>query len=153
MKISEIMVTVLKNVFHIENAKEYVEKLFQFVKFGIVGLSNTVISYVVYLLFYSLGVNYIVASALGFLISVINSFFWNNKYVFKKENSEKRNLLNVFLKTFAAYAGTGLILSNILLIIWVEVLGIPKTIAPIISLLITIPLNFILNKFWAFNEK
>ncbi|OYP50573.1 polysaccharide biosynthesis protein GtrA, partial [Lachnotalea glycerini] len=47
---------------------------------------------------------------------------------------------------------TGLILANILLIIWVDVLHIPKLFGPIINLIITIPLNFMINKLWAFKD-
>ena len=44
-------------------------------------------------------------------------------------------------------------LNSLLSILWVEVVGIPKLAAPIFNLLISVPLNFILNKFWAFKKK
>lgn len=50
-----------------------------------------------------------------------------------------------FLKTYISYAGTGIVLSNILLAIWIEVFGIPKVIAPLINLMVTIPINFLIN--------
>ena len=128
-----------------------IKRLFiQFVKFGLVGVSNTAISYGVYAFFTYLGVQYIIANVAGFVVSVLNSFFWNNRYVFKKEKDEKRNLWWTLLKTFLAYAGTGLIIANILLFLFVEKLCLSKYIAPIFSLVITIPLNFIINKLWTF---
>jgi putative flippase GtrA len=57
------------------------------------------------------------------------------------------------LKTYLSYAATGLVLANILLYVFVDVLGIHKSVAPFISLLITVPLNFILNKYWAFRKE
>ena len=51
-----------------------------------------------------------------------------------------------------AYAGTGLILNNILLIFWVDIMGIHEMLGPILNLFITIPLNFLLNKYWAFKK-
>lgn len=133
------------------------EMIVQFIKFGIVGLSNTFISYFTYVIFLwlferlaiLLNYDYLVAQFIGFIVSVIWSFYWNNKYVFVK-NTEKRNILKSFLKTFVSYASTGLVLSSILSYIWVEFLFVPKLYAPIINLMITVPLNFILNRNWAF---
>ena len=123
--------------------------LVQFIKFGIVGLSNTLISYVVYIAGVRLGMHYLLASVLGFVISVLNSFYWNNKYVFGK-GKEGRNLLQTLLKTFLAYAFTGLVLANILLYVWVDVLEISEYLGPLINLAVTVPLNFVINKLWAF---
>lgn len=133
------------------------ETFIQFIKFGVVGLSNTCISYFIYLfflwLFQKLCVferfDYLIAQLIGFVISVCWSFFWNNKYVFK-EDDKKRSVFRSFVKTFVSYASTGLVLSSILSFIWVELLFIPKEFAPVINLLFTVPLNFILNKLWAF---
>lgn len=131
--------------------KEFLRsEILRVIKFGLVGVSNTVISYGVYAFLVFLNVNYIVASITGFLVSVINSFFWNNRFVFKKEEGKQRSLIKTFLKTLLSYAGTGLVLSNILLYVWVDILEISKYIAPIINLLITIPLNYALNRIWAF---
>ena len=87
---------------------------------------------------------------IAFIISVLNSFFWNNKYVFKKGNDEKRNIFHSLIKTYISYSFTGLLLQNILLFIFVDILHTSKYIAPFYGLIITIPLNFILNKLWAF---
>lgn len=126
---------------------------YQFMKFGIVGLSNTIISYVVYAALTCIGVPYLISSIIGFIISVLNSFFWNNKYVFKKNEGEQRKLWWTLCKTFISYAGTGLVLSNLLLIVFVEKMEISKYIAPILGLVITIPINFLINKFWSFKTK
>lgn len=139
-------------VFRISLKEDQWTAFVQFVRFGIVGLSNTLIHYVVYAGMVAVGINYIAASVAGFSVSVINAFFWNNRFVFRKEEGEKRSIWKVFFKTFCSYAGTGLILENILLVLWIEVLKVPEIAAPVISLLITIPLNFLLNKFWAFRK-
>ena len=129
--------------------RNWIPSLIQFVKFGIVGLSNTLISYVVYVAGVRFGMHYLLASILGFVMSVLNSFYWNNKYVFG-QGKEERNLLKTLLKTFMAYAFTGLVLANILLYIWVDILGISEYLGPLINLVVTVPLNFVINKLWAF---
>ena len=135
-----------------DKKKAWFRSLVQFIKFGIVGLSNTLISYVVYLVGVRFGMHYLLASVLGFVISVLNSFYWNNKYVFQ-QGDEERNLWLTLVKTFMAYASTGLGLANILLYIWVDVLGISEYLGPIINLVITVPLNFVINKLWAFRGR
>ena len=123
--------------------------LIQFIKFGIVGVSNTVISYLVYLLLVKFDSHYLIASIAGFILSVLNSYYWNSKYVFKDKTAQ-RNPWRTLLKTFGSYAGTGLILSNLLLIMWIELFHIREEWAPILNLPITTIVNYILNKFWAY---
>ena len=96
--------------------------------------------------------DYLVAQFFGFVLSVLWSFYWNRRFVFK-EGAEKVSWPVALLKTYASYAFTGILLNSILSFLWVEYLHIPKLIAPVINLLVSVPLNFILNKFWAFGEK
>ena len=118
----------------------------QFIKFGLVGVSNTLISLGTYYLLYFLGVNFLIAKTVGFIVSVLNSYYWNNKYVFKKT---QEGHLKPLIKTFLSYGSTFL-LSTVLLFVIVQYFGISEVIAPIVTLIITIPLNFLMNKFWAF---
>ena len=129
-----------------------VKVVLQFIKFGIVGISNTIISLIVYYIFIYFGLHYIIANTAGFIFGTINAYFWNNKYVFKKHNTEKRSHAKTGMKVFVAY-GITYILSTVLLILWVDFFGIPQTIAPILNVCITTPLNFVMNKLWAFNER
>lgn len=133
--------------------------LVEFVKFGIVGVSNTAVSYVIYLLVlfgcdkvnFMVKYDYLIATVVSFILSVLWSFYWNKKFVFKLEGGFKTTLL-ALVKTYISYSFTGLFLSSILAILWVEVLGISKMLAPILNLLISVPVNFLLNKFWAFKK-
>ncbi len=138
-----------------------IRNVIQFVKFGIVGVSNTLVGYALYavclLLLKKLSIltdmDYIIAQTVSFLLSVLWSFYWNNKLVFTLEEHQERNILLALLKTYAAYSFTGLFLNNVLLVLWVQVLQISEFIAPFFSLLISIPINFLLNKFWAFKAQ
>ena len=57
------------------------------------------------------------------------------------------------IKTYISYSFTGLFLNSILLILWVKICGISEFIAPVINLVVSVPLNFMINKFWAFKDK
>lgn len=149
--------TVIKKM-NINLSDRTIESLAQFIKFGLVGVTNTVLSYLIYLivLFFmkplKVSWDIYVGSVLAFVISVLWSFILNNRFVFKAEKGS-RVVWKSLLKTYVSYGFTGIILANVLLFLWVSVLGVPKTIAPIINLLITVPLNFLLNKFWAFRTR
>jgi putative flippase GtrA len=127
--------------------------LIQFIKFGVVGFSNTIISYAIYYALVYVNVHYIAANIAAFAVGALNSFFWNNKYVFKKHDNEKRDTRSVLVKTYISYAFTGLVLSNILMYVLVDMLRVSKYLAPVFCLAVTIPLNFVLNKMWAFRDR
>lgn len=133
------------------------ETLFQFAKFGLVGITNTLLSYVLniavlYLLEpFALSWDYIAGNVVAFVLSVLWSFYWNRRFVFQKEKTTLRTELLMLLKTYAAYALTGILLNNLLSWLWIERFGISKYVAPLINLVISVPLNFVINKFWTFS--
>lgn len=127
--------------------------LAQFIKFGFVGLSNTIVSYITYSVVVFFGVHYVIANCISFLVGTVNSYFWNNRYVFRTEEGQKRNHFKAFIKVLASYAFTGVVLNNIFSIILIEVLCVSKYITPIYISVISVPINFVLNKFWAMRSK
>src|ERR1700732_362694 len=57
----------------------------QFVKFGVVGVSNTLLTFAVYgLLLKVFGVWYLAASAIGFIVGATNGFLLNRKWTFRE---------------------------------------------------------------------
>lgn len=133
----------------------------QFVKFGIIGLSNTVVGYGIYYLvlislkYYNLlhDVDYLMAQIIAFVLSVLWSFYWNNKKVFVLASGKRRNIWKTLAKTYVSYSFTGFFLNSILIVLWVRAFHISEFIAPIINLLVSVPLNFLINKFWAFKAE
>lgn len=146
---------------HKELSDEMLKSCMQFIKFGIVGVSNTILNYVLYLLslllFRSVGIfpkyDIYFAQMIAFILSVLWSFYWNNRMVFGLQEGERRTLWKSLLKTYVSYSVTGVFLNSILLYLWVQVLQISEFVAPIFNLLISVPLNFIINKFWAFRSE
>lgn len=130
-----------------ENVKA--QAFLQFVKFGIVGLSNTLISLMVYYIFLYIGPGlYMAGNVAGWVVSVANAYFWNNRYVFKDAGGGAARKL---LKTYVSY-GASFLLATGLLAVQVEILGVSRGIAPAINLLVTVPLNFVVSKFWTFKK-
>ena len=141
-----------------EFKEETKQGILQFIKFGIVGASNTILSYVLYVV--SLWIfqrfpkelewDYMISQFFSFFLSVLWSFYWNNKMVFIVEEGQKRSIWKTLIKTYISYSFTGLFLNSILLVIWIRILGISEYIAPLVNLLISVPANFLINKFWAY---
>ena len=129
------------------NKENWKEVLVQFIKFGIIGASNTLISTAIYYVFVWIDPNlYFLGNVVGWIVSVFNSFYWNNRFVFK--NSEF-SWWKKLLRTYLAYGGS-FVVGSITLAVMVSGLGVSEWLAPWLNMVITIPLNFILNKFWAF---
>lgn len=160
-KVLHVLLDIIFKLLKKDLTDEIFEAFMQFVKFGIVGLSNTVLSYVLYvmslLVFRKMGVlpdnGYLVAQVIAFVTSVLWSFYWNSKVVFTLQEGEQRSVLSALIKTFVSYSFTGLFLNSILLVLWVKIIHISEFIAPIINLLVSVPLNFVINKLWAFKKK
>ena len=150
------MLTLLLNAFHIHLKESEIDSLTQFIKFCLVGVTNTLVSYGVNVLVlfllkpYRLTWDYVAGNIVAFLLSVLWSFFWNNKLVFTVEKGQKRNIFSALLKTYVAYGFTGILLNNVLSYVWIEILGISKLVAPLINLIVSIPVNYLINKNWAF---
>ena len=147
-----------------ELKEETFQSLMQFVKFGLVGVSNTLLSFGLFWLSSHLfdqahafhdNQTYIAwaSNAIAFILSVLWSFYWNNKMVFTLEEGQKRHMGKALLKTYIAYSVSGIFLNSFLLWFWVDLIGISKLLAQFIDLFIDVPVNFIINKFWAFKAE
>lgn len=130
----------------------FLEVFWQFFKFGLVGISNTAVNMACYYLFLWLNPElYMMGSAVGAVVSIANAFFWNDNFVFSGNRGDWKSKLKRLGKTYVSYGATS-ILSVAMLWMEVNLFGVGKTIAPVVNLLITIPLNFIINKLWAFSK-
>lgn len=143
---------------HIRISDKKMDMLLQFLMFGIVGFTNTIISCVLNILVLlamrplEVSWDYVVGNIVSFVLSVLWSFYWNNRFVFTVKDGKQRKIGKALLKTYISYGFTGIILNNLLSWLWISILGISKYVAPLINLIVSVPLNFLINKFWAFKE-
>ncbi len=123
-----------------------IEKYGQFIKFCIVGATNTAISFVVYALLLKLNMNYLVASTLSYLAGLINGYIFSSSFVF----NNKRNLTQG-LKFLGVYLSS-LIINLAFLYILVDTFKFSELIAQVIVTCFNVIYNFSLNKFWTFKR-
>jgi putative flippase GtrA len=116
--------------------------LLQFIKFGTVGVSNTLLTFAVYtLLLKVVGVWYIAASAIGFAVGAVNGFLLNRRWTFRGHVGDARTPLR-----WMVVQSCGLGLNLALLYLWVvgELVGQAFTIA-----VVTVT-TFLANRAWTF---
>ena len=107
--------------------------ILQFIKFGIIGFSNTVIAFGIYYTLYFWGVHYMISNFFGWAIGVFNGFYWNKKYVFCAEGS----WWSMLLKTYISY-GITFLTGAALLFLMVEYFLVSPVLAPVFCLIITV---------------
>ena len=98
-------------------------------------------------------VQFLKCNLLSFLITVLISYLLNSRFVFRQQEEGRQPWYKALAKVYASYALTELVLMGILLFVQERLLGIPHYIATFLNLCITVPLNFLLNKFWAYRKK
>lgn len=126
-----------------------VVELINIIKFSIVGVSNTLLNFVIFILLNNIGINYILASIIAYSISIINSYFWNSRLVFKYDNKNKKSILIKFIILNLI----GLSINAVLMATLVGVLAIKKIVAMFIVSLLVMCINYILNKIWVFKKE
>ena len=132
--LDESIIRVVKKFLGRSLNNEQRNTVIQLIKFCFVGVSNTAISLAIYYGFIIADEKlYIVGNMVGFIVSVLNSYYWNSRFVFYKKDMQGKTIA----KTFMAYGST-LFLGTGLLYLFVDIFGIS----------VMIPLNFLLNKFW-----
>jgi putative flippase GtrA len=112
----------------------------EFIKFLIVGCINTGAGYVFYLAFIQV-LAYTYAYSLSFALSIVISYILNARYVFNEPLSLKK-LLSFPLVYIVQY-----VCGLCLIYIAVEQLSIPVPLAPLLAVVITLPITFLLTRF------
>ena len=132
----------------------------QFLQFALIGMSSGVVNFIVYTLsllgLRQLGafadVDFLIALAAGFAISVLWSFWLNRRFVFNSAEEQAVPWYRALWKLYATYAFTGLGLSSLLSLLWVRVFGIPREILSVVNDLVCFPVTFLISKFWTFKK-
>ncbi|HOV14810.1 MAG TPA: GtrA family protein [Spirochaetota bacterium] len=126
-----------------------IKTFFQAVRFGIVGVTNTLVCFaVIFLCLKIFKLSYIVSNVFGYIVGFTNSFILNKLWTFKsKEHPVKESLLFilVFLIAYSIQLG--------FLIFFKQFCKIGVEISQIISMIIYTIIGFIGNKLLTFKEQ
>jgi putative flippase GtrA len=123
--------------------------LVQFVKFGIVGVSNTLLTLVVYtLLLKVLGVLYLAASAIGFIVGAVNGFLLNRRWTFREHVGDALTPVR-----WGIVQTCGLGVDEVLLYVFVHDAQLDKLIAQVCATAVVTVSTFFANRAWTFRVR
>jgi len=132
------------------NRNNIIKKLWEdyslFIKFCIVGVTNVIISYTIYYILLSSGLNYLLASTIAYIVGILNGYIWSSRFVFKKNKS-----LNNMMKFFIVYI-SALFINLGIMYVCVDWYNMNKLIAPVFAIGIGTIYNYTLNKMWTFKK-
>jgi putative flippase GtrA len=118
----------------------------QFAKFGIVGISNTLLNFLVYILLLKVfGVWYLAASGIGFGIGAVNGFLLNRRWTFEGHVGDALTPVR-----WGIVQGSGLALNEALLYFWVDGVGVDKLIGQALAIVVVTSVTFAANRAWTF---
>jgi len=111
-----------------------------FFRFILSGGINTAFTYAIYLISLRF-LNYKISYSIAYISGVILSFILNRFFVFATHKGIKSIILYPFVYVFQYFFGLFIVW------LWVSELKLAPEIAPIVSIILTIPLTFILSRF------
>jgi putative flippase GtrA len=133
----------------------------QLLKYGVIGISNTVITLAVfYVMNTIMGIPYGPSNVVGYILGVINSFIWNRNWVFKTKKNLRREAV-LFVVGFLICLGLQLIVSWILLegfgmknlsISWLPMKKPGQNIVMLIAMVAYTIANYVYNRLVTFKE-
>lgn len=121
---------------------------FQFVKFGLVGVSNTLITAgVIALLLKVFLLSDLQANLVGYAAGLVNSFVWNRRWTFRSKSKIKDTVLKFMLIFVVSYVVQWGVVSLLLRISNVE-----PYVCHLLGMVVYTVFNFLLNKFYTFKN-
>jgi putative flippase GtrA len=117
----------------------------QFVRFCAVGASGYAVNLAVYAALLELGVHYLAAAAIAFLVAAGNNYVWNRTWTFRTSDAP------VLEQGLRAFVVSGLSLgANQLFLVVLVAAGAGPLAAQAVAIVLATPFSFAANKLWAF---
>jgi putative flippase GtrA len=121
----------------------------QFIKYGIVGASNTILTFVIYtILVAATGVPYTLALLVGYLVGSINSYLLNRHWTFRAGHVAHSQAGT----RFAIVQVCAIAVNEGLLYLFVHDLHVDKIAAQAILTIPVLAVTFFINRAWSFDH-
>ncbi len=123
----------------------------QFLKFAIVGLSGTVVNFIIYHSLLHFDLHIWLAYAVGFIIGGVNNYWWNRHWTFRSKAAMGKEL-----GQFISVSAVALAISEAVIIYVEHVL--PRALhhrnsaAWLVATAVGTGWNFFVNKYWTFRH-
>jgi putative flippase GtrA len=121
----------------------------QFVKFGIVGVSNTLLTFLVFTLLVKVfGVWYLAASGIGFAVGAVNGYLLNRSWTFRGHSTDMMSAVR-----WTLVQSCGLVINLGLVYAFVDGAHLDKLIGQALAVVIVVVLTFFANRSWTFKVR
>jgi dolichol-phosphate mannosyltransferase len=119
----------------------------QFLRFCAVGASGYAVNLAVYATLLAVGVHYLAAAAIAFLVAAANNYAWNRTWTFRTSGAP------VLGQGARARVVSALSLgANQIFLLVLVTTGAGHLAAQAVSIVLATPFSFVANKLWAFAE-
>jgi putative flippase GtrA len=120
---------------------------FQLLRFSVVGVSGYLLNLGIFALcVHAFGIDYRLSSAIAFVVSVGNNFWWNRHWTFDAKHEHPIfQGTRFFVVSLLAYGFTYVVLVTL-----VSDVGLVKVVAQAIAVAAATPLSFLGQKLWSF---
>ena len=126
--------------------KTLYRKFHHLVLYGIIGSFSSGLDFLIYtLLVQIVGLQYLVANCISVVAGISTSFYLNRNYNFKVKDHTKRRF-SIFLTVGLC----GLVMSNLILYLCIDNLGMDKLISKLLSIVLVVFFQFLVNKYLTF---
>lgn len=140
--------------YYLENLFSYItykgEVVLQFAKFSLVGLVGTFINiFILYIFTERFKIYYLISAIFAFIFAVISNFILNKIWTFSEKIYERlvEEFISFFVVSLSAF-----VVNIFFLYIFTEFFHIYYIISQIVSIGISLMINFIGNKIWTFHK-
>jgi len=122
------------------------QKFRHLILYGIIGSFSSGLDFLIYTLLVQVGgIQYLFANCISVLAGISTSFILNRNYNFKVKDHAKRRF-SIFLTVGLC----GLVMSNMILYICIDVLSMDKLISKLLSIVLVVFFQFLVNKYLTF---
>lgn len=134
---------------------QYKDFIMEVIHFGIVGVMNTLIGYVIMALLYNLiHLNYWLSSGISYFIGSVYSYYMNSKLTFKVEKKDKWLPWRFALNIVVCYGiSFGVAKPAVRAVLASQPVVIVENVAIVFGMCIFVVLNFFGQKFFVFRKK
>ena len=119
----------------------------QLTRFLVVGVGNTVLSFVVYRLLLAVGTPYVAAAPLAFGAGAVNGYVLNRRWTFAARDSTRARVLYVGVQAVGAVS------TSLLVVLFVHAAGTGRVVAYLAAVPPVTVCMFAANRLWTFVDR
>lgn len=122
------------------------QEIVRIVKYGIVGLANTAVTYLTYIILRFLGAPILLSNITGYVLGLANSFVCNKKWVFKHDGKLWKEIMSFGCCFIISYA------IQLVVLLSLNRYGINEYIVQLIAMISYTLTNYLLNRIFTFSK-